>query len=176
VSGKSAFPDISNPRPIRDKAEYIAQTLSVEKPYRYLTGKPTRGLGNEAESLLFYNTDPGEQAYYNIRNRGYDFLEKKGIEFPASEPTEKQNALYYYKRSLVFGDKRAAEKYLKEYYKLGGTRKGMRQTIKNADPLFVVPKKHRREFINSLDAEEKERLIAAQEWYRRVYIYSGKIQ
>jgi hypothetical protein len=83
------------------------------------------------------------------------------------------DALYYHKQALRFGDFEAAEKYLRQYAELGGTRKGLKASIRLAEPTARVPKKLRRQFMFSLSPSERQTLQAAQRWYRTVYQSRG---
>lgn len=166
VLGSSTYPDIQNPRPIRDRAEHVARTFSMDSIYRYLAGKPSRGGWEEISRLVSYTTDPGESAYYTTRGLIRDWLKKEGEEAPPSiVPNEKSNALYYYKQALRFGDEKAAEKYLNQYYELGGTDAGLKRSIELGAPLSTLKKGQRQDFLDSLSPEELEMIDRAEEWY-----------
>ena len=83
------------------------------------------------------------------------------------------DALYYHKQALRFGDFEAAEKYLRQYAELGGTRKGLKASIRLAEPTARVPKKLRRRFLFSLSPSERQTLKVAQRWYKSVYQRRG---
>jgi len=63
----------------------------------------------------------------------------------------------------------AAQKYLKKYYELGGTKQGLRQSLKSAHPLTGIPLKYRRSFRTSLSPEDDARVKAGLEWYKKTY-------
>ena len=88
-------------------------------------------------------------------------------------PTDRGNALYYHKQALRFGDFEAAEKYLRKYAELGGTRKGLKASIRLADPTARVPKTLKRQFMFSLSPSERQTLKTAQRWYKSVYQRRG---
>ena len=67
----------------------------------------------------------------------------------------------------------AAEKYLRQYAELGGTRKGLKASIRLAEPTARVPKKLRKRFMFSLSPSERQTLKAAQRWYQSVYQRRG---
>ncbi len=173
---RSFYPDIFFPRPIRDKWEHIARVFSIQAPYQWITGKPKRGqdvserLFNDILSLGFYSSDPGEQAYYDVKKKIFDFLDKQGVERPSIIPTTKSNALYYYKQALKFGDLKAAEKYLKKYKKLGGNFKGIKISIRASAPIASLPKKYRTRFLMSLSSTDKKTYNLANNWYRKMYV------
>lgn len=127
-------------------------------------------LGKDLMNVFAYSTDPGITAYYDTRKLASDFMEKEtGQERPTVVPTNKSNALYYYKQALRFGDVKAAEKYLKKYYDLGGRRSGIKISLKAIHPLGGIPKKYRMKFRNSLDKGEKTRLDNALKFYQKAY-------
>lgn len=169
ITGKSFYPNIDKPRPIRDKIEHAARFLSLDNEYKALAGKPTRGYMDSLKSLYLYETDPGEAAYNTIRQLAGKHMEKSGKEMITGEPTAKSNALYYYKQAIRFGDKKAAEKYKAEYLAAGGTREGVGKSILKAHPIAMIPIGERMKFRQSLTAAEEETLKRALEWYLQVY-------
>jgi hypothetical protein len=175
IGGRFWYPDPFNPKPIRDKLEHVARTFSLNSLYGWLAGKPKRGdsvseqLANDLLSLGFYTADPGEMAYYDTTRLVREWKEKQGKETPAIVPTDKANALYYYKQGLKYGDLTAAEKYLRKYHELGGTEKGLAQSIQRLHPLGGIAKKEWRAFLDALGPEEKERFDLALKWYEQSY-------
>ena len=170
ISGKKFYPSISSPRAIRDNAEYLAQVASLKFPYKMISGKPRKGLIEEASKKIKYSVDPGEAAYWDSKNLVIKYLEKQGKEFPSVSPTKRSNALYFYKKSIVYGDEEAAEKYLEKYKELGGTKKGLKISFKRAHPLGSLSKKDRAGFMKSLSGKEKERLEKSIKWYGKIYL------
>lgn len=175
ITGKSTYPDIYRPMPIRDRMEYAARMFSLEPIYKRIAGKPLRGnsvderLMSDVAGLLSYTSDPGELAYYSVRKKIYDFLDSKNVERPAIEPTDKSNALYYYKQALKFADMDAAQRYLKKYAELGGTMKGMEVSVAKAHPLAALPVKYRQLFLSSMTAKDKKELERSVRWYETTY-------
>lgn len=170
ITGRSLYPDMTKPKPIRDKTEYLTKTVSADTLYRYLTGKPTRGITKDIANILIYTTDPGEGAYFTTRQMTIDFMKKLGRSFPVVDSTEKSNALYYYKQAMRFGDEAAQKKYLTEYFKLGGTKEGIARSIKMADPIAVIPKQYKGAFVSTLKPEERQIVRAAYRWYNTIYL------
>ncbi|HNR51540.1 MAG TPA: hypothetical protein PKI80_08155, partial [Deltaproteobacteria bacterium] len=181
LTGYSTFPDIFHPRPIRDKIEHLARMFSLDRPYRHFTGKPTRGDWLEGEfwddviNLVGYSSDPGEAAYFDTRERARRFLERKGIGqgYFQSDSKSKSAALYNYKKALQYGDLDVAKKYLDRYMELGGSRKGLKISVRLASPEAWIPKKYRAEFRQSLTAADRIKHDRAMKWYRDVY-YGGR--
>ena len=176
LSGQTFYPDPFNPRPIHDKLENITRLFSLDGAYRWLAGKPKRGdtvgkqLLNDLISLGVYTSDPGESAYYDVLSKVYDFLEKNGRERSSGVPTDRSNALYYYRQALKYGDLKAAQKYLKKYYELGGIDTGITQSIKRAHPLAPLPKNWKGIFLRSLTPKERESYNLAVRWYNETYL------
>jgi hypothetical protein len=176
IGGQGWYPDPFNPRPIRDKLEHVARTFSLDSVYRWMAGKPKRGdttgaqLVNDLLALGFYNSDPGESAYYDTVKRVMDYQEKQGKEMPAVIPTDKANTLYYYKQGLRYGDLAAAEKYLRRYYELGGTEKGLAQSVTRTHPLGSLAEKDWRPFLTTLSPDEMESFRLALKWYNATYL------
>ena len=167
LTKKALFPDPFKPRPVRDVTENILKTFSADRIYRLVTGKPMRSLSEELQGVVLYNTDPGEAAYRDVKSLSIEFLKEKGREFPSITPSERSNALYYFKQALRYGDKKATQKWYGEYMKLGGTPRGMNQSIKLSTPDGSVPKKLKDEFLDSLSEKETQELEKANEWYNR---------
>jgi len=172
---RAAYPDVFTPRPIRDKLEHIAGVFSMKMPYKIIAGKPRQGddvserMWNDVLSLGTYSSDPGEGAYWGIKKAGFDFLDKEGRSRPSMIPTDKANALYYYKQSLRYGDLPAAHKYLKKYQELGGSLNGMEISVKRSAPLGGFPAALRGKFIKSLSPDQRDKLALAEQWYNNVY-------
>lgn len=169
ITGKSFWPDIEKPRPIRDKGEHVARFLALDEEYKALTGKPTRGYLDSLKKLMVYEQDPGEIAYQNTRQKAMEFLKKQGKEIPSGEPTARSNALYYHRQALKFGDEEAAARYKEEYLQAGGKAEGIRKSIEKAHPLALLPKNMRYQFRQSLTAEEDEAFKEGLRWYKETY-------
>ena len=169
VTGKSIYPDITKPRPIRDKIEHAARFLALDNEYKALAGKPSRGYLDSLKSLYLYENDPGEASYNNIRRVAAKYLQKNGKESVAAEPTARSNALYYHKQALRYDDDEAAEKYKEEYLAAGGTPEGIKKSIAKAHPMWMLPLNQRAKFRQSLSDEELETLKRGIEWYQQVY-------
>jgi len=176
MTGKTLYPDMTRPRPIRDKAEHVARLFSLDAAYRRLAGKPSREAGmfdkvlGDLGRTVVYTADPGEAAYHDIRGLAFKYLEKQNIERPQVEATSKSNALYYYRQAIKYGDGEAAQRYLDDYRRLGGNWKGLRISVKRAHPLAMLPKTHRYRFTASLSGEDRALLNRATSWYRQTYI------
>jgi hypothetical protein len=176
ITGKAVWPDVWKPKPIRDRMEHLMRVFALDKVYQPIAGKPLRGQGIDGKvlehvtNLLVYSADPQEIAYHEIRQEANKFLQKHQLVKPGIEPTDRSNALYYYKQALKYGDIKAAKKYLAKYVELGGTLKGLKISIKLAHPLAGIPVKYRTSFVQSLSKEDRARLKRAIQWYDNTYL------
>lgn len=180
--GRSAYPSIFREgpgfqmqgRPIRDRGEYAARVFSLDSLYRRVTGRPrpksSGGVAAIVDGVVTYRTDPGEAAYWEIRGKVMDWAQDRGREFSlGADPTERGNALYYFKQATKWADEKAAKKWLAEYQRLGGTEKGMEQSIRMGHPLGMIKRDDWQAFVDSLSPEDKEALKMSAEWYKRTY-------
>lgn len=172
VIGQSLFPDPTSPRPIRDRAEHAAGIFGMKKLYSELAGKPSSGLGELGSNLLgFYSTDLGQNSYFQTRDLVKKFADKIGYDIPSGGiPSDKSNAIYYYKRAMALGDREAAKKYLKEYVELGGTDAGYKRSIRATHPLGGLPKKYWGAFIKDLKPEDRKVVTDGLKWYQTTYL------
>jgi hypothetical protein len=173
ITKKSFYPDILNPRPVRDRAEQGLRIFKMDKIYNYLTHKPARAFGKEVSGLLVFDNSPGEAAYYTMRQNIFDYMKDNGEEFPSGEPTERSNALYYYKQSLKFGDTEKASFWYEKYKELGGTIKGYNASMLKGKIENTIPNDMKISWYKSLDAEDKEVLEMANKWYFETYLKVG---
>lgn len=181
TSGMSAYPNIFEPgkamglkaRPIRDRGETIARVLSLDAIYKRVMQRPRRpsapGPLGWIENMVTYRTDPGEAAYWESRQLAIDYLREQGQETPSIIPTKRQNALYYYKQSVKWGDEERAAHWLQQYYELGGKRQYVKSSLTRSAPLGALNEVDRRQFRRSLSEDEKEIVRLAESWYRQTY-------
>jgi hypothetical protein len=180
AAGKTFYPEITKPRPIKDKAEHILKTFSLDMPYKYATRftgapKPMRGgagigsLMKDLEAIATYRTEPGEGAYYTILNKEIEFLREQGEDVPEITPTRKSTILYYYKMAQRYGDKKAAQAYMEKYIEAGGTKQDLMRSIKKSHPLAILPIKYRQSFLSTLDEEDRKALETAIDWWHKIY-------
>ena len=169
ATGYTIFPDVFEPRRIRDKWLYLAQQLELEEEYRALAKLPRReGYLASWKRALFNVAAPGESAYWNIIDLKHKFLKSKtgGSSYTITD-TKRSNALYNMKLALRYGDKEAYEHYMAEYLNAGGTRAGIRRSLASLDPLYGLGK-YLKEFRRSLSEEEQAELQKAIEFYRNM--------
>lgn len=168
LMGQSLFPDVTKPKVIRDRGEYIANSLGLGAEYKAIFGKPTRGYKDSLSDFIVYKSDPKENAYYSILDAKLRFEKQQGKNTGrAFFPDEKSNALYNYKLSLRYKDKEAADKYLNEYIKYGGTKDGYMDSMRSLSPTAGLQDK-KDAFIQSLTPEEQAKLEIAQKFYEEM--------
>ena len=138
-------------------------------PYKVLTGKPTRGIKDEIMASIVYKTDPGEQAYYDTKKMVYDYLRDQGQDVGSYAPSNKSNALYYYKKALAYKDDKAADRWWKRYEELGGNKRGERKSKQSSDPLGSLKRRDKGKFRDTLDEKELEIIERAEKWYDKIY-------
>lgn len=172
VAKQRLYPSVFNQSPMRDRGEYLLNslemgffTMGINYGYRRFNDFPHKGILRELGNMIGYTTDTGEAAYQYIKAKEYEFRAEKGDEGGGIITTDKSDALYYYKKAKKFGDESSANRWLEEYKKLGGTEKGIKQSISLAKPLAKVKKSDRKEFLDSLTNTEKDILGRAERWY-----------
>ena len=73
------------------------------------------------------------------------------------------------KLAVRYNDKKAALKYLEQYFENGGTGRGIIQSFSTLNPLYGFTGKDTMEkgeqFVKSLDDSEKQKLKIAQQYY-----------
>jgi hypothetical protein len=103
--------------------------------------------------------------FYKANGLGAISIEQK---YPDSTDAKRSNAMYYYKQALKLNDKKAAEKYLKEYMALGGTSKTKDASFEAMDPLQGMTKKVKSEFLKWISPEEKKTYEQAMQYYKEL--------
>jgi hypothetical protein len=173
--GRSLFPDMWRPVPIRDPAEYIAGQLGLRTLYGNVTGKPMprelRGWRGVVKSWIFNYTDIGEAQYWNARQDALRWAKANGLE--AEKPVvigAKANALYYAKLALRYKDPEAEKRWTDEYFARGGTAKDMAESVVNSHPLAVLPQDVREPYLAQLRGSQKQMFDAATTWWNHVYL------
>lgn len=179
TTGRSIFPRVWEsgatlkfaPRPLRDRAENVAGTLSLQWLYRRVTGRPkppgSNNPANMALSLFTYTTDPGQAAYWEIRHKARKWVMEQGRGSSGGDPTDRSTALAYYRQAVQWGDERAARRWYARYEELGGSRKGLSQSIRMNAPLGGLSEVDRFRFRRSLSDHDRRALESAEQWYRR---------
>ena len=174
VFKQSTYPDVFDRRSIRDRFEFTASSFGVGNEYRKLTGMPTQDTYGESwEQALIYKSNPAESAYYKSLDLKQTFEKQVLGKEPSGgfNATKKSNALYYFKQSIKYGDKDAAYKYIQEYFKEGGTSKGMAQSIGMMSPAYglSVDDGEYARMMKWLDKEDRKTFISGMKYYHKTY-------
>ena len=169
IFGRTVFPDVANPRPVYNKAEHLAKSVGLGTPYRIFTGKSTKPIGDVLSSLIVNSYDVQKAAYDEVRSK---VRGDSGGSYESTDPTakKKSNALYEFRLAIQRGNARVAKNQIEEYYKSGGTAKGLVKSISNLAPNHGYKSKPKEwiKLTNSWTPEEKDKLMVAQEYYDRV--------
>ena len=102
---------------------------------------------------------------YTLRDR---YLTSIGKHPPSSaEPSkeERSKALYEFRTSIRYKDKKAALKYLSEYIAYGGDLKGINASANAINPLQRMNKTDRKNFVDSLYGKDKETYEKGMAYY-----------
>jgi len=173
VNKSTTYPDVFEPRGIPDPMFTFFKNLCWENVYRYIADLPRKGIVEDfLLNLISYSQDPGEIAYNIIREDALDFLNRtSNINLDKKAATTNLD-LYYYKQALKFGDKVRAEKFKQRYFQNGGTEKGLKQSEKAMAPIYLLPNKYRKMYIEEVkrDPYKKELYNQAVEWYVKTYL------
>jgi N12 class adenine-specific DNA methylase len=168
ASGKVLFPDVFKPRTIRDRGYYLAQSVGLENEYKEIAGLPSEGYQKSLAQFFVYRADPGQNAYSDILQARSRYLEKIGKASEGAFISPKNNALYNLRLAIRYKDADAKEKFMEEYLSLNGTPEGIRSSLDRMHPLGGMNKKDGRDFVNTLDAEEKDKLAKAIHFHENV--------
>jgi hypothetical protein len=183
---RALFPDVFNPKTIRDRGLALARNFALENEYRAIMGKPGEPYKETLPKFFLYKSDPMASAYYTIYDMKNDFLKKAGRGREGFWLTPKGNALYNVKTAHRYGDTKGEIKYLNEYiaYHLlekdllgkpdkavkDSIIKGLNASIGSMHPLSGMNKHYREAFEKSLSEMDKEVLAKAIRYYNETLI------
>lgn len=166
--GKRAFPSALNPTPIRDKGKFVAQSFGLDWYYDFLTGKPHKPFYDFASSIV--NTANQDQsAYFYMLSRRKQFEEYvlgKSSDFFTQ--TRRGEALRNAKRAADLGDRKSLRKFLREFYRAGGTEQGLKISARTMEPLYGLNDEDEARFIRWLPKEERKILRRAMRYAERM--------
>lgn len=181
--GKKSYPDLMNPRGIRDPFEYLADQVDVGAEYRMIKDRPGRDSAIKyAEKLMGYMHEENETAYFDWISTVNDFKKSQGSPPVSYSVSAKSNHLYYFKRARAEGDTEMANKEFKKFaaaaYLEGGYKgkppeeiaKGIVQSIRQSyKEMFPLANLSITEFKNLWDTlpEKKRRILGRAMLYWR---------
>ena len=167
ATGESRYSDFDQPSAIRDRWEYLFNTFGLSDVYKGVTGKPVKnGLWDTVQNMAVYKYDTMESAYWDTiaNKRNWQNQAQTSV-----DPTPKSNALYYMKQAIRYGEADKAKKYMKEYFKQGGTGKGIVTSINTMNPYYGFTSDDNKakgdEWVASLNEIEREKLESAVSYY-----------
>ena len=168
ATGKSIYPDFTNPRNIGDAGKYIAQSLGLSWPYKIIIDEP-RSDWLEFKNLFTYSADADEAAYFYTIGLVRQFRENVlGKKFNSFSSTRRGEVLRKLKTSLRLGDNERVQRYLKEYYSLGGDNKGLKASMRNMNPLSGLNKKEQEQFLRWLSQDDRKYLNRANKYFHQL--------
>lgn len=168
-TGFSFYNGFDEPSIVRDKWEHFFNTFGLSDVYKFVRGKPVKNnnLTDIIQNAVVYKYDALESAYWDTINNVNSW---KGNEGTLRKPERHQLALYYAKQAIRYGEADKAKKYVKEYFKLGGTGSGIVNSISSMNPYWGMTsdesKEKRKDFEDSLSAVDYEKLQSAVYFYQ----------
>ena len=170
--GKSFFPDIFNPKSIRDRTRHAARTFSLDYPtaiVKQMLGEsaPVKSPMKTVAGAIVYMRDPGQMAYNTIRGKAFRFIEHETGAGFSGRTGGRSQALYNWRVAKRQGDERSERLALDELRSYGSTSaSSLRSSIKRAAPLGMFPNKRlRMQFLQTLSKRERDMLRRASLWY-----------
>ncbi len=166
LTQRALFPDAFKPKAIRDRWQHITTGLGIENEYNALSGKPSRGYMKTLYGISYYKVDPYEASYNDVISELYRFKKKNGEGGHGFWLSEKSNALYNAKLASKYGDKKAFNKYINIYAKLGGNIKGMEQSLNSMSPLWGLNTvEEQKTFLTWLGEDGEKKMAKAIKFY-----------
>jgi hypothetical protein len=170
ITRRSLFPDPFSPQTIRDRMEYLFNAVTQHPElYRWLAEKPSpMTFGKYAKSLVWYNADPLQSAYSNTMSRLHKYLEKEGKDGEGFYITPKGDALYNMRMAMRYKQDDLIDKYLSQYFELGGTEQGLNTALRRMEPMSGVNENDKAMFISTLDEKGIRDLMNAYLFYAEI--------
>ncbi|MCH8823330.1 MAG: hypothetical protein IH984_07465 [Planctomycetes bacterium] len=173
ATGRSLFPDVTRPRRIQDSWEYVFRVYGLSQEYRAITDKPSKPyLKNRLTSLPAYTIEPNKSAYSEIQSlkRKWNIKQGKSVGFSEGARTD---ALRNFRLSIRYQDEDSAKRYLVEYITLGGSKEGIKRSLKRMHPLGGLSERDRKLFAASLSKNDLDLLGKAEQYYTEVLLGGG---
>ena len=173
--GREFYPDIFNPRAMRDPWQFTVRALSLGGYYPELM-KAAGGAaaGREWEQrvakILINQIHPGEAAYLEIQSKGYGYV-KRVLKKPADFGVggREGRLRYEFRRALRMGDEAAAHTLfhqLSDDYEM--TYKDLGNMLDAMKPLQMMNRQDRRNFLDTLDKNEMAKYEKALDFYHEM--------
>ncbi len=177
LTRRALFPDVFEPRTIRDRGLHIARSVGLDSEYRAMKDLPSKGYGKSLQGLFAYEIDPLSAGYSDTMDRKRRFMRNIGKYGEGFFISPTGNALYNARSALRYDDQKAAVKYMAEYLNLKGadTPEKVEKEIKNIEtslnrmhPLSGMSIKDQLAFAKTLDQDGKDDLVKAIEYYVQI--------
>ena len=165
VTRQALFPDVFEPRAIRDRGFQIARGFGLENEYKAVMGLPSRPYKESVPGFFIYKTDPLQSAYGKIRNDVARYKKSIGKGSEGFWLTPRGDALYNVKLAARYDDPEAYAHYSIEYAGLGGTPEGMKQSFDRLNPLAPLNIEEREQFVNTLNEEDIKNFVKALRYW-----------
>jgi len=148
----------------------MAAYVSANHLWDRITGKPLpehrRGL-KSIQNWMLYSTDLGEMDYYYTRSKVQEYLGETNQGGGGYQYTKRNNALYYYRKAVQYGDTEAQEKYLDQYLAEGGKLKNLIKNLEGKHPLNdLKTKDEQHKFLMQLKPSDRRAYQNALKWYK----------
>lgn len=162
--GKRTFPSALHPSPIRDKGKFIAQSFGLDWYYDFLTDKPHKPFYDFSSSVV-NSAQQDKSAYFYILSRKKQFEENVlGKSSDYFTDTRRGDALRNAKAAADLGDRKALRKYMREYFRAGGSEQGLKISARSMNPLYGLNDADELRFIRWLPKEERKILRRAMRY------------
>ena len=162
---KSLYPDFTHPSNIRDRGAYFAQSFGLSWPYKNIMGTPVDNW-KEFKNLFMYQANADEAAYFYTLGLVREFQENVlGKRIGGFAITQRGETLRKMKTALRLGNKAEVQRYLQEYYRLGGDKKGLKASMRNMNPLHGLNKREQAYFLKWITPEERKYLNRADKFF-----------
>lgn len=164
AAGLSLFPNAFEPRPVMDQMETLFDEFGLGAAWRSHLGRPQKRSA-WAKMMLGANVvDPAEGAYYEMRGRADDWMQKAGKprdKGGSAESSEMSSSAYWFRQSRRYGDTMSAALNLLRYQAAGGDDQKMVNSLKKMEPLSGMPPSERAKLLEGLQPDDAERLRMA---------------
>lgn len=183
---KNFFPDVTDPKtiPAYDFRRFIISQITddftadmIERTVNkdYLAPKD---LGDWARQLVLQQRlrDPESWAYYSIRDKADEWLERKTGNAGSGEWKSKdQQVLRNFRRSIYRGDVENAVRMYRRLLDYGYTAERFAGSIRAQDPLNELSRAQRAEFVHTLEPFDRETLLPrAYAFYSKMADFRGQ--
>ncbi len=168
LTRRALFPDAFSPRTVRDRGLHLFRAFGLENEYMAIADKPSRPYYKSLKGTLIYTIDPFQAGYRDTMDQKSRFLRKIGKFSEGFHLTDRGNALYNARLAMRYNDYDATIKYMAEYLNLGGTLRGLKQSLNNMHPLSGLNAAEKVEFVLTLDAEGLAKFVRAVRYWEEL--------